>query len=568
MITLNFPYLPSRVAVARTKLLALACACLPVWAWSADLAPDAGGGSVAAPAVAAATAPASADPVPAPEAKEPAFNIYEYVVDGNSLLPDIAIENATSPYLGEGKTLRDVETARAALERVYHDAGYLTVIVSIPEQNVDSGAVSLHVVEAGIDKLRVKGAEYALPSAIKSRIPELAEGNVPNFNKVQEQLNALNRSADVKITPVLKAGQLPGTVEVQLDTEDQLPVHGSVEFSNRQTPNTTPDRLSASLRYDNLWQLGHSVSLTLQTAPERPSDARVIAGTYVLPTGNAGDAVSFSAVHSRSAFASLSDAPGLGLLGNSDILGFRYNKPLDATADYSQTLSIGIDHKNIGQTLEPLGGPTSSTPISYVPLVASYTLNLLSEVRSTTFDVTATSGMRGFFGNTDAAFNAKRTGASADFLSLRSDVQHTENIGRWAVYGKLDFQLSSGELVPTEEFLVGGAESVRGYLEGERAGDSGARLTFELRTPPYKPGGANSDWRISGLTFFDTAWVDTREPVAPQPSEQTLRGIGFGMRMSAPHGVIVEMDAAHALVAGDETRKGENRIHARIVENF
>ena len=46
MITLNFPYLPSRVAVARTKLLALACACLPVWAWSADLAPDAGGGSV------------------------------------------------------------------------------------------------------------------------------------------------------------------------------------------------------------------------------------------------------------------------------------------------------------------------------------------------------------------------------------------------------------------------------------------------------------------------------------------------------------------------------------------
>ena len=234
--------------------------------------------------MAAATTTVAAD-VAAPAADQglPRFDIYQYVVGGNSVLSALAIELAVTPYLGEGKTLRDVEGARAALEKAYQKAGYLTVAVSIPEQAVDTGEVALKVVEGEVDRLRVSGAEYTLPSSVKAAVPELAEGKVPNFPVLQAQVAALNRTADARITPVLKAGALPGTVEVQLDVDDQLPLHGSVEVNNRQTPNTTATRLSASLRYDNLWQRHHSVSLTLQAAPERPSDARVASLSYTLP---------------------------------------------------------------------------------------------------------------------------------------------------------------------------------------------------------------------------------------------------------------------------------------------
>jgi hemolysin activation/secretion protein len=498
----------------------------------------------------------------------PTFSIYEYTVDGNSLLSGLSIENAVSAFMGEGKTLRDVEGARAALERAYHDVGYMTVVVSIPEQSVDAGAVALHVVEASIDRLKVKGAEYALSSKIKSRLPELAEGKVPNFNTVQADLTALNRGADVKVTPILRAGKEPGTVEVQLDVVDQLPLHGSLEYSNRQTPNTTAQRLSASLRYDNLWQRGHSFGLTLQTAPERPSDARVLAGTYVLPVDSTGDSLTLYAVHSRSQFASLSGAPGLGLLGNTDTLGTRLSPLLASTADYAQTFSVGLDYKNVKQTLVLQGGGGSDSPISYVPLVATYTGNLFGQNRSTTLDVTATSGLRGFFGNNDAEFNAKRSGASASFLALRTGLQHTESFSRWALYGKLDMQMSSGPLVPTEQFLAGGAESVRGYLEGEQAGDSGMRATVELRTPQFNLGGQDSAWRLSGLAFLDAARLSIRQPVAPQPEVQRLRGTGFGLRFVAPRGLTVEVDAARALLDGDITRAGEKRVHARTLWAF
>ncbi len=534
--------------------------------------------SVSVPPPAQGEAPAVAPNAPAttetPAASRiPTFDIYEYVVDGNSLLSGLVIENSLSAFMGKNKTLHDVERARMALERVYHDAGYMSVVVTIPEQRVDEGAVVLHVVEASIGRLVVKGGEYTSPKKIKSRVPELAEGKVPNFNTVQSELTALNRDPNVKVTPILRAGRLPGTVDVQLDVIDQLPFHGSLEYSNRQAPNTTPQRLSASLRYDNLWQRGHSFGLTMQIAPARPSDARVLAGTYVLPVNSAGDMLTIYAVHSRSQFAILSTHGDLGVLGNSDTLGTRFSPLLTSTADYAQTFSVGLDYKNVKQTLVLPGGVGSDSPIIYVPLVATYTGNLFGQNRSTTLDVTATSGLRSFFGNNDAEFNAKRSGASASFLALRTGLQHTESYARWALYGKLDMQASSGPLVPTEQFAAGGAESVRGYLEGEQAGDSGMRATVELRTPQLNLGSQGSEWRLSGLAFIDAARLRTiRQPGDTQPEVQRLRGTGFGLRFAAPRGLTIEADAARALLGdmqnGGYTPAGKIRVHARALWAF
>ena len=498
----------------------------------------------------------------------PAFNVYQYVVGGNSVLDALTIEAAVTPFLGLGTTLREVEGARAALEKAYHDAGYLTVAVAIPDQAVDSGEVSLQVVEAVIDRLKVKGAEYTLPSKIKSGVPELAEGSVPNFNVLQAQLALVNRGGDARITPVLRAGHLPGTVEVQLDVDDQLPLHGSIDLSNRQTANTTATRLSAAMRYDNLWQRGHSLGLTLQAAPQRPSDARVAALTYVLPSGRGSDAWSTYWVHSRSDFASLSSAPGLGLLGNSDTVGLRYTAPLGADGEASQTLAGGVDYKNVQQTIKVAGGSSSNTAIIYLPLVASYNAALFGAQRNSALDLILTVGLRGFFGNSDAKFEAKRSGASANYLALRAGLQHSEPFGRWLLAGRVDSQIATGPLVPNEQMVAGGAESVRGYLEAERSGDLGLRATLELRTPAYSPAGAASAWRLGGLAFIEAARLKTLQPVAPQAGRGSLAGTGVGLRLTAPRGLSLELDLARALVDGDSTRAGDSRLHARAVWGY
>src|SRR5687768_9177557 len=80
-------------------------------------------------------------------AQETRFDVFEYRVEGTTLLPVTIVEQAVYPHLGENKTLEDVEKARDALERAYHDEGYLTVLVTIPQQKVDNAIVRLQVTE-------------------------------------------------------------------------------------------------------------------------------------------------------------------------------------------------------------------------------------------------------------------------------------------------------------------------------------------------------------------------------------------------------------------------------------
>ena len=497
--------------------------------------------------------------------QQPSFDIYEFAIEGNSTLSVVAIERAVLPFLGEDKSLSDVEAARAALEKAYQDSGYLTVQVAIPEQEVAAGIVILRVTEASIDRLRVKGAEYTLTSEIKARVPELAEGRVPYFPQVQRELEALNRSPDFKATPILKPGRAPGTVAVQLDVDDSLPLHGSVDFSNRQSANTTPQRLSGNLRYDNLFQQRHSLAATLQTSPQKPDEVRVAALTYVIPRGNDGSAIAFYSVVSRSKLATLAGAPGLGLLGNTTIFGARYALPLPTAGSYSHSLGLGIDYKDVKQsTVLTASGDQVSAPISYAPLVAAYNGTWLGSGSSTVIEASTALGLKGVFGNRDGEFAAKRAGAGADFLAVRMGAKHTETISRWNLSAKLEAQFASGPLVGNEQFAAGGAESVRGYLESERVGDAAWRYAFEARSPRLAVGGDGGP-RINAIAFFEGVSLRTFEPVFPTPSWRRLRGAGFGLRVAAPRGFSFDIDWAHAYADGDLTRAGNKRIHARLL---
>jgi hemolysin activation/secretion protein len=512
----------------------------------------------------------AAHPVAAADAGDvsPKFDIMEYAVEGNTTLADIDIERAVMPHLGEDRTLQDVEAARSALEGAYRDTGYLTVVVSIPEQDVSAGLVTLSVLEGKVERLRVKGAEYHLTSDIKRKLPELAAGNVPHFPKVQREIDALNSSADLKGALVLKAGRAPGMVEVQMDVEDSLPVHGSVDLNNRQSANTTPTRLSGTVRYDNLWQARHSASLTLQTSPEKTDEVRTAAATYVAPIDARGNALVLYSVFSRSKLASLSGSPGLGLLGNSNIYGARYAMALPSDDSFGQALSVGFDYKDVKQSVVVAGSAELPTPITYTPLVVAYNGNWMGNGRTTGLAATATYGVRGLFGNHDEEFAAKRSGASASFFTLRTSVEHTEIIQRWALSGKLELQLASGPLVSNEQFAAGGAESVRGYLEGERVGDQGLRWALELRTPKINFLKNASPIGLTGLAFFEGVKLRTLQPVYPQPSTQALQSAGLGLRLTASHGLSFAFDLAYAMNDADLTRSGDTRVHSRLLLDF
>jgi len=379
----------------------------------------------------------------------------------------------------------------------------------------------------------------------------------------------------MKVTPVLKAGRLPGTVDIVVEVDDQLPLHGNLELNNRQSPGTDPLRLAGSIRYDNLWQQGHSLGLMGQVAPEAPDQMKMLAANYGLPLNSKGDMLAIYAVHSSS------NVPGTtSVLNNSDIAGLRYVLPLPPTGNYGHSLSAGFDLKRIDRVQAQIGGSATTTlqpAITYVPLVATYNGGWSGDSSNTGLDSTLTVGMRGLFGNSDEEFNAKRPGASAQYLSLRAGLRHTETFRRWSLSGRLEVQFASGMLLPNEQYAAGGIDTVRGYQESEQTGDRAVRFSLELRTPSLQLGSSAWPLRLTGVGFYDSARLtslqyDPSRSAALPSRHSLLRGTGAGLRLSGPKGLSMDLDVARAVddggTASNNTKSGDVRVHSRLVWEF
>ncbi|WP_457393617.1 ShlB/FhaC/HecB family hemolysin secretion/activation protein [Roseateles sp. P5_E1] len=520
----------------------------------------------------------------APEAA-PRFDILEFEVEGNSVLPDTVVEKAVMPFMGPQRNLDDAEAARAALEKAYQSAGYLTVFVDLPEQRIDGGVVRLKVIEGRIERLAVTGARYFDQGQIRQRVAELAPGNVPNFNEVQRQLGSVNTTEERRVQPILRPGRLPGTVEAELQVQDKLPLSGTLEASNANNANTTAERVTGSLRYDNLWQLGHSIGLTLTTAPTQPAQTTVAVLTYGLPL-QGGDSLSFYGVHSNSNVEVLG---GTKVVGKGDTVGLRYGINLGATERGNQSLALGLDYRDVQEQIR-LGELSISKPLRYMPLQAAYTGNWAEPRRQLQANLALSVGLRpllarridgceledGSIGNDDQ-FRCKRKGADGGFATLRWDLRHTEVFDAFSLVGRVAGQLASQQLSSAEQFTLGGADTVRGYYEGAAAGDHGLLASLELRSANlaawlqrhHAGSPALEDLgELSLLAFVDAGRLQTINPDPGQNRRQPLLGAGVGVHFASRSGVNLDFQVAEAHKAVAGAPKPGRRVHARMAVKF
>jgi hemolysin activation/secretion protein len=506
----------------------------------------------------------AADPIgPPPPAQSAAQDsgrifIQEFRVKGAHHLSRIEIENVVYPFLGPGRTNNDVEQARRALEKAYHDKGYETIAVEIPPQRMTKdGVVYLHVIEATVGRLRVKGARYFSPDKIKALAPSLAEGKLVNFNDVPHDMIALNQSPDRQVTPALSPGKLPGTVDINLNVKDTLPVHGNLELNNEQSPNTTPLRVNGGLSDDNLWQLGHSAGLSFQLAPERLKDAEVFSAYYLVPVPSV-DGMSLMVQGTRQN-SNVSSLGGVVVTGRNNTLGLRVGFTLPASKDFYDSISLGIDYKQVYQDIN-ISGPT---PVTYYPLSASYSATLFGTGNSTELNAAVTFHIRGT-GSSSAAFDNSRFGADDSFIYFRGDLSHTHDLpAGLQIFGKIQGQLADQPLLSSEQFSAGGVETVRGYLEGEVPGDNAFTSSLELRSPSLiswlhqKTG----DWRV--YVFGDAGWLTIDQPLPEQASRFSLESLGVGSRMQLLDHFSGSIDVADPLTSQSSTKAHDLRVTFR-----
>lgn len=499
------------------------------------------------------------------------FDLLEFAVSGNTVLDVRSVERALLPFMGEQRSLDDVEAARQALEKAYQDAGYLSVFVDVPEQRIDQGVVQLQVTEGRIEALRVTGARYYDQGYIRERVPELAAGNVPNFKRVQQQLDGLNRE-ERRLQPVLRPGIEPGTVEAELRVTDQLPLSGSVEINNRHPADTDPWRVQASLRYDNLFQRDHAIALSVVTAPRDPSQTSLLALNYTAPLQDGWSALGYLTL-SNSAVEPLGATL---VLGDGLIVGARVLRNV-AAAGGLHTLAFGVDYKNLDEDVQA-GTDVVSTPLRYWPWQVSYTGFWPDGDNSWALTTALVASLRGF-GQIDIPcpgnipdvdqFACKRQGADGGFAYWRGDLRHTRRFegmpGEWGL--RFGWQVATQPLVPAEQFAVGGVESVRGYLEAAASGDSGLLGSVEWRSPellaanPY-------NLSLNGSLYADAARTTLQDVGPSLSSSVTLVGVGMGLRLRVAPRWSSALDLAWPLKTVGTTQAYDTQVYLRLSSQF
>lgn len=517
----------------------------------------------------------------------PRYDIWEYQVENNSVLSDTDIEHTLYSFLGADKSFTDVDAARAALEARYRDAGYLTVLVDIPEQEVKEGVVRLRVIEGRIELLAVTGAEYFSASEIRRQVPSLAEGNVPRLAAMQYDLGKLNMAAaDRRVTPVLRPGKVLGRMEVELKVKDKLPLHGSIGIDDRYSTNTSRLRMNMGMHYDNLWQRGHSVSVQYQTAPQASEEVQVWSASYSMDLPFEGHTLVTYGARTRSNVAVVG---GLTVIGNGSVSGVRDMVRLVGDDATMRVLSFGADYKDFEENLHLAALSTpATTPIDYVHFSVNYQQSSQNEWGLARFNFGPGFAVRGVSpdesacqfptGNTVGReteprdeFFCKRVSARSNYFYMRGEASQTMSLSRgYSANAALAGQWTDQPLIGNEEFSIGGVDTVRGYTESAFMGDYGVRTTLELRSPSYSeawglpPKLGEARW----LAFADAGAAWLRSPLPAQDSRQGLASLGAGLRLGAQATWNASFDLAVALREVGQISAGSARLHGMVKYEF
>ena len=507
----------------------------------------------------------------APATAAPTVDIWEFVVDGNTVLEDELVESTVMPFLGPSRTAEDVDKARAALELVYRDRGYKTVAVTIPRQSAADGVVQLKVEEGRVGHLTVVGSRFHSLDRIRDGAPALAEGTVPDFDEVQKNIIALNQQADRRVTPALKAGTRPGTVDVDLVVDDKLPLHGWLELNNRYSQDTSELRSLASLSYDNLFQRGHSLSLSFQTAPQNPDDAKVMFGTYLARLGKSPWNMMLNVLNTDS---DVSTVGGINVLGSGTSVSLFGIRQLEGSEGFYPSVSVGVGYQDF-DTTTLLGSADFLTPVKYFPITLGYSVLYRGEKDLVQSDTTLTFASPQL-GSDTSTIQLNRFSARGQMFYLRSSLSDLHDFDNGAqLYARVSGQITDQPLISNEQISAGGMDSARGYLEAEGLGDYGLSGTLELRSPSIGeqlkiPGGSSPIRELRVFAFVDAARLRLQGPLPDNSTPDTteLLSVGAGLNLQLYSYFNGVLDWARVLEDGPSTEAGSDRVLFRVWTSF
>lgn len=490
-----------------------------------------------------------------PTRAQTTFQILGYRVLGNTLLDKQQIDQATSPFIGPKSDFETIQRALEALEKRYVSSGYGSVRVELPEQELDAGLVTLQVVEGVLGDITVQSSGFFDDNNIRHSLTALRPGQPVNVFALNRNLVLANEGGSKVTNVTFRRSANNQDVDATVKVQGEDPQRWLAVMDN--TGSDLNGRYRNGLVYQNanVWNRDHALLLQLMSSPGYWGQVRILGLSYRIPLYGLGDAVEFNISDSNVNSRGTVSGTDIAAVGKGSIVGFRYTRNLNPSAEWQQKISAGLESRRYGNS-----GNTGDSNLSTLPFTLGYSGSWRTAQADWSWNATLLKNFpAGPFGReADLSADGGRLGARAAFETLKFGAQWTTRFeNQWTLRAGLSGQFTHDALIAAEQFGIGGADSVRGFSEREVASDQGVRAGVELGFAPWEA----DPLRLIPLLFVDGAAVRRNAPLPGEVSAQQLSSAGMGLRAAYGRHASGRVDWGFG-------SRGANRLHASLVWIF
>jgi hemolysin activation/secretion protein len=303
--------------------------------------------------------------------------------------------------------------------------------------------------------------------------------------------------------------------------------------------------VGVNLRHRNITGNGDEVGAAYYRSI---GDSDVFDFSYRLPVNAMNGTLQLRAAPNRNGIVEPA-FKSLDITGKSHLFEVSYRQPLIRTPIEEFALSTGFTYQ-IGRTFLA-GEPTSFnlrqqesngvTTTSAIKLGQDY-------IRR---DPQGAWAVRSQFTIGTSLFDATQyEGSEPDgqFFSWLGQVQRVQRLNdKHLLILQSDLQLSANSLLPSQQFVIGGGQSLRGYRQNARSGDNGLRVSIEDRITLQRDASGNPQLQLAPFLEAGTVWNAANNP-NKLPNQRFLAGVGLGVIWEPIPRLNLRVDYAFPLV--------------------
>ncbi len=426
-------------------------------------------------------------------------------------------------------TFAQLLEARSEITELYIQEGYVTSGAYIPEQTLTTGVVQIQVIEGKLEDIQITGTKRLNPDYIRSRIA-LGASTPLNQKRLLESLQLLQLNPLIQnLSAELSAGSRTGANLLAIKVTEADSFNIQTILDNGRSPSVGSFRRQLQINEANLLGVGDSISL----AYSNTDGSNTIDASYSLPLNPRNGTLTFSY---GTTSADVIERPfnELNIESASQYYELTFRQSLVQTPNQEFALGITASRRESDisssvfeqqdaplNLLSPGADAEGNTRVSALRFFQEWTSRNSQEVIAA----------RSQFSLGIGAFNATINDTAPDsrFFAWRGQAQWVRLLAPdTLLLIRGDVQLASRTLLASEQFGLGGVNSVRGYRQDFLLTDNGALASVELRLPIVRVSQWDGVLQVTPFVDVGTAWNNSSS--RDENNTNTLASVGLGLR--------------------------------------